>query len=114
MPAFVLVITVGFSAPWHSHDRFLRDLSRVETGMTRQDVAGLMKGYIRGSGFPDYGGGLMIAGGGNYPGTRTDDGELGIRGCEIYRHSERGTWNADLGIICFCEGRVESIEFSPD
>ena len=114
--AFLAALSVGFAFPWNSHDRFLRDLAKLRSGMTSAEVGAVMAGYMTGSGWTGAPSGarINIAGGGSYASARAEDGSLAIQGCEIYRHSDEGAWDSDWGIVCFQSDRVTTIEFSPD
>lgn len=123
---FVLSLAVLYLVPWTSRKPFLRDLHRVEVGMTEAQVDELMGRYTRGSGWPAC-----------PKGAKTRDGvtrhrpscPLGVEATgsvaareprreklktRIYRHSTDARFNSDWGMVRFQKGRVASVEFLPD
>lgn len=86
--------------PITGQERFVRDLFRIEPGMSSSQADALMKGYLRGSGWK----GPQSLG----------PGEVQVPGCEIYRHSNEGNYDSDWGVVCMEGGKVVSVEFWPD
>jgi hypothetical protein len=101
---------------WDSLKPFIRDLYSIEPGMDRQQVDAIMGKYMKGTGFPanpysPSGGTLQEASSGSTYATKTGpDGQLELVDAIVYRHTD----NADWGIVRFREGRVVTVEFSPD
>lgn len=113
---FLLVLAGGFGAPWNSHDRFLKDLAGVRPAMTQGQVQNAMAGHIRGitpaSGPGDDRVGVGVDGRTYH--VAPQDGRLDIEGCDAYRHSNEGQWEADWGIVCFESERVNTVQFAHD
>lgn len=86
--------------PITGQERFVRDLFRIEPGMSASQVEAQMEGYIRGSGWK----GVQPLG----------PGEVRVPGCEIYRHSNEGSHDSDWGVVCMEGGKVVRVEFWPD
>jgi hypothetical protein len=89
--------------------------------MREDEVRNIMAGYMEGTGWPAvYGGESHGEGivndpgsGSSYPASEVD-GELAIKNSLVFRHSDDGAYNSDWGIVTFEEGRVVSVDFSPD
>ena len=95
----VLVIFVSVRAvDWNSRKPFLRDLERVEVGMTEAQVYQIMEGYR------------------NETGSQPQADEQGrmISGTLSYRHTSESWGNSDIGILVFEQGRVVNVRFLPD
>lgn len=105
LAAFLVWLPILHLVEWSSREPFLRDLHRVQAGMTPQEVEAIMEHYIRGTGWPASG----LA-----EGALAATGELRLKGCDVYRHSNRGEFDSDWGIVCFEAGRVANVEFSHD
>ena len=101
---------------WDARKAFTRDLGRIHPGMSRADAEAIMHPWIRGSGFPanPLGGRELHVVGGSSHAAESQEDELTLRGCEIFRHQEIGNSSADWGIVCYRDGTVSSVEFSPD
>lgn len=102
---FVVALGVLWVVPWTPRKAFLRDLDRVELGMTRAEVEEVMSGYIRGTGWPA---GPLDAQGHAPP------GELRVHQAEVFRHSTTGDFDSDWGVVYFENDRVRAVEFLPD
>jgi len=108
--------------PWTSRKPFLRDLDRIRAGMTEAQVRHIMNRYLEGTGWPasprdnpTNGGTLSIMGSSlQYATTPSLSGELLLRNSLVFRHSTKGAFNADWGIVSLSKGRVVRVEFSPD
>jgi CheY-like chemotaxis protein len=83
---------------WNSRKPFLKDFYRIEEGMTSAQVDRIMASYIR-----ENDGGL--------PGTERDDL---VDGRLIFRHTDQGWGDSDLGVVTLKSGRVTETEFFPD
>jgi hypothetical protein len=88
---------------WNSRKAFLRDLYSIRVGMPRSQVDAIMRGYMRGTGWPA-----------NTFATPKASGELVVPGAEVYRHTDDGWANADWGVVRFDADRVTAVEFHPD
>jgi len=92
---------------WNSRKPFLKDLYRIEEGMTPAQVDEIMGGYTGGN----YGGLPLSLTDMRY--EFNDRGEI-VTGWVTYRHTEEGWGNSDWGTVAFEDGRVVRIHFSPD
>jgi hypothetical protein len=77
-----------YAIDWSTRKPFQRDLNQIQPGMSKAEVEQIMRGYIHG----------------------WDPS----RGMLWFRHSEEAAFNADAGIVTLQNGRVVSVEFSPD
>ena len=122
-----LVVCLGLLAvlhfvPWSTRKPFLRDLGRIQPGMTEAEARQIMGRYLEGTGWPgevdgaavpagrlhDLGSGATLA-------TKVSpDGQLGFRNAVVYRHSTQAAFNSDWGIVTFKDGKVSGVSFSPD
>jgi hypothetical protein len=89
--------------PWDSRERFVRDLSRVDPGMTPGQVDAILGCYISGSGWSA-----------NPFVNGNPSGDFAVRGCKIFRHCDHCNFSSDWGIVCFERGLVSRVDFSPD
>lgn len=96
---FSFAMVALYYAPTTSRKPFLRDLNRVHVDMTVPEVEAIMGKYIKGYDveaaefyIPD------------------EDGNIRAG----YRHSDSSTFDADIGVVNFKDGKVVSIEFLPD
>jgi hypothetical protein len=115
--------------PWHPRKRFARDLSRVTTGMTVDDVERVLGGYMLGAGrkwVVPPGPAPVVDG----PEERADVaavqaawvppkfpvGEERARatGVLTFRWSDDASYDADWGVVSLREGRVVAVRFMPD
>jgi hypothetical protein len=110
---FTLVI-LGLGSPWNSRDRFLGEFNRVEVGMTKLEVDALLQKYMRGTGIPNFRSVTTITVGSRTHANAPSAAQLSPEGCQVYRHSSSGFWNADWGTVCYRADRVVSTDFSPD
>lgn len=113
------LIALLFFVPWSSRKSFLRDLSRIREGMTKSEVKEIMDRHIAGglpaSPFPGSHG-YTIHGsalGNRYSASDPPAREEPVDSL-VFRHSDEGYYNADLGIVSFSGGRVSGVTFSPD
>jgi len=113
--AAVVPVVVSLSE-WDTRKAFTRDLDRIHPGMSRAVADEIMQTWIRGSGFPanPWGDGDFHAVGGGSYAAESHEGEVSLRGCEIFRHQETGNSSGDWGIVCFQDEAVSSVEFMPD
>jgi energy-coupling factor transporter transmembrane protein EcfT len=110
-----------FFVPWSSRKPFLTDLYSIRSGMNERQVREIMSGYIEGTGWPAVYGGetpgegtLNDLGSGASYSTTSADGKLAIKDAIVFRHSNDGAYGSDWGIVTFENGRVVSVDFSPD
>ena len=116
--AMVLVAALHF-VPWTSRKPFLRDLERVQAGMTESEVRRIMGRYAEGTGWPAMPGGgsgtmTDLGSGGTHKTTVSTNGDLALRDSLVFRHSTDGRFNSDWGIVKLDGGRVTGVSFSPD
>jgi hypothetical protein len=116
--AMVLVAALHF-VPWTSRKPFLRDLHRVQAGMTESEVRLIMGRYAEGTGWPampEGGSGTLtdLGSGGTHRTKVSTNGDLALRDALVFRHSTDGRFNSDWGIVKLDEGRVTGVSFSPD
>lgn len=116
--AVVLITTLHF-VPWTSRKPFLRDLHRVQAGMTESDVRRIMGRYLEGTGWPSMpegGSGTLtdLGSGGTHTTTISTNGDMALRDSLVFRHSTDGRFNSDWGIVELDGGRVKGVSFSPD
>lgn len=118
----IVCIAVLYTTNWTTRKPFLRDLSKVKTGMTEHEARKIMQRYIEGSGFPanplqsvNTTGTMQIVGSGTVFNTAaTTTGELAISDSLIFRHATSGDFDADWGIVTLKGGVVTGTSFSPD
>jgi hypothetical protein len=116
------IICALYFVTWSSRKPFLHDLYSIRPGMTEGDVRKIMAGYMEGTGWPVFpgsktneGGTLNIVGSSSQYSTRTSGtGELAIRDALVFRHSNKGAFNSDWGIVTLSNGKVVKVAFSPD
>jgi hypothetical protein len=101
--AFVAAMGILYKIQWNTRKPFLIDLSRVQIGMTAEEVDRVMGNYINGSGIGPVG-----------PFGADENGELKLSDKLIYRHSNDGAFNADWGVVELKNGRVSDVDFLPD
>jgi hypothetical protein len=119
--AGIIIAWVLYFVPWSIRKPFLRDLYSIQPGMNEDEVRNIMAGYMEGTGWPalyvgeSHGEGFVndFGTGTGYPATEFD-GELAIKNSLVFRHSDDGAYNSDWGIVTLEEGRVVSVDFSPD
>lgn len=123
LTAVIAVIAALYFVEWTSRKPFLRDLARVQVGMTETEVRHVMARYLEGTGWPAMPGSspsnttgtVNIAGSGSRYSTVTSPaGQMTLRDALVFRHSNEGAFNSDWGIVRFSSGRVVRVEFSPD
>lgn len=120
------VVIAGVAAlyfvDWSTRKPFLRDLDRVQVGMTEAEVRRIMGRYMEGTGWPAIPGSSTNAPGtlnvvgseARYAAEASSTGQLVIRDALVFRHSNDGAFNSDWGIVSLADGRVVKVEFSPD
>ena len=115
-PALGLLVAWGlYLLPWSSRKPFLRDLRRVDVGMTPGQVRDIMADYREGTGLPYLDSFAFEPTGSSHGGVvSVDEGEIAMSNSLIFRHSDEGAFNADWGIVEFAEGRVLKVDFSAD
>jgi hypothetical protein len=121
--AILTVIAALYLVEWTTRKPFLRDLARVHIGMTEAEVRHILGRYMEGTGWPaspydtstNSSSTLTDAGSGSqYSTTTSASGEMVIRDTLVFRHSTKGAFNSDWGIVSLSNGRVVRVEFSPD
>lgn len=117
----MISLAILYFVPWNSRKPFLRDLERVQIGMTVAEVESIMGEYLKGTGWPALPGtassnGQLMEVGSGITMTTSDSfsGELAIEDSIVYRHSIGGAFNSDWGVVMFKEARVVRKTFMPD
>ena len=93
---------------WNSRKPFLKDLYRVQEGMTIAEVEQIMGDYMGGICYPDHSLGLPARE------SAAEVEELALPDRAVYRHTSEGWGNSDWGEIWFEKGRVKEVRFLPD
>ncbi len=109
-----LIVMFAVGAPWTSRDRFLADFEQIHAGMTEPEVEARLGKYLKGTGISNLPGTIEIHDGHQRSRNDVTAGQLSAAGCQTYRHSTDGLWNADWGTVCYSDGRVTTKSFSPD
>lgn len=107
---------------WTSRKPFLRDLHRIQPGMTEEQVRQIMGKYMEGTGWPAPPGmtpgqhGTLAEAGSDvrYMASASAGGELRLHDSLVFRHSNDGAFNSDWGIVTFANGTVVEVRFSAD
>jgi len=114
-------ISLLYFIPWTPRTRFLRDLDRVHSGMTRNEVESIMGKYVHGTGwptnpFPNAKQQLADVNSGKvYSTVDNASGEMEVKDSIVYRHDVHdGRYNSDFGVVKFQNDRVVSVDFLPD
>ena len=107
-------LALVLALPWNSRDYFLAGFNQVHVGMPAGEVHELLHAYMMGTGIPNFPGVTSIHVGFTSYVNDLRSPSMAPVGCDVYRHSNSGFWNADLGTICYRYGRVTSAAFSPD
>ena len=98
-----------------SRKRFLTDLSRISIGMSETDVRVIMAVYKEGTDLPaDIQTVTDLGSGKTYDVGSGTGNEHALKKTIVFRHSNHWLYNADWGIVQFENGRVISVDFSPD
>jgi hypothetical protein len=106
-----LLVAVLFSlrfVDWNSRKPFLKDFYRVREGMTVEQVEQIMRDYMGGTCQPEHPLGLPAGE------SAVEADVLAVPDRAVYRHTDEGWGNSDLGEITFEQGRVARTEFLPD
>lgn len=93
---------------WNTRKPFLRDLRKVQAGMTEAEVRHIMARYVEGTGWPASPF-SRVSTPGDAPG-----GQLVIPGSLVFRHSDDARFNSDWGVVSFAAGKVAKVEFNAD
>ncbi len=93
---------------WSTRKPFLRDLARVQVGMSEADVRLVMARYKEGTGWP------MPPSPSGSPANPTPPTELVLPHSLVFRHSDEAAFNSDWAIIALSAGKVARVEFSAD
>lgn len=97
LAAALVALAVLHWVPWSSRKVFLRDLERVQIGMSMMQAKAVMAGYRIGTGW------------------QTPDGEMRVENTLVFRHSDLPHYNSDWGVVRLDDtGHVYSVEFLPD
>jgi hypothetical protein len=108
---------------WTTRKPFLRDLDRIQIGMTEAEARQVMGRYLEGTGWPanpfqtnSVAPGTLtdLGSGSSHATTHSPSGELVLARSLVFRHSNDGAFNSDWGIVSLSHGRVTGIQFSPD
>jgi hypothetical protein len=102
---FVVAMALGIRAIEYQNvpiKSFVQDLYSIQPGMRIADVERIMGKYPRGTGWPAN----ILAG-------QPPEQELTIPGALVFRPSTDGG-DSNWGIVRIREGRVATVEFSPD
>lgn len=85
--AVLVALATLYLVPWSPRKPFLRSFSRIQAGMSAQEVATIMGGYMRES-----------------------------QGQDLwsFRHSNSGHYDSDVALVYFREDRVLKKEFLAD
>jgi hypothetical protein len=101
----VIVLFAVRFVDWNSRKPFLKDLYRIQEGMTPAQVDRIMDGYMR-------------ANDGGPPGSdnQPEFGERGeiVAGKVTFRHTDEGWGDSDVGVVTFENGYVTETRFLPD
>ncbi len=89
--SFLVLIFAIRSIEWNSRKPFLRDLGAIQTGMTEVQVNSIMRSYMR-----------------------SPNAGFSESSTILYRHTDEGWGNRDVGIVTFKDGRVVQVKFFPD
>lgn len=114
------MLLVVWLVPWTSRKRFLGDFYKVRLGMSVAECESIMRGYMKGTGWPALpgsrsGGSLAdLSSGSTFVTSVSANGELVLEGCIVYRHSNDGSYNSDWGVVKILDGKVVNVEFLPD
>ncbi len=114
--AFALVLALIAAlhfVDWSTRKPFLRDLARVRIGMTEDEVRQVMAGYMEGTGWPAMPD-RREAEPSATPAESPSRGELAIPNSLVFRHSNESAFNSDWAVITISDGKVVSVNFSPD
>jgi hypothetical protein len=104
---FVAVLVSVRFVDWNSRKPFLKDLGRIEEGMTVSQVDQIMAGYERG---PEADGPPVLEQAVDSSTTTDQAGRTWV----TYRHTAEGWGNSDWGVVGFQDGVVFETRFLPD
>ena len=94
LPLLVIALLLSVSLiNWNTRKPFLRAFNQIESGMTVDQVDRIMASYMRGP---------------------AGAGSLSESGTVVYRHTNEGWGNSDIGLVLFADGHVTEREFLPD
>jgi len=113
----IVCLAILYLVPWNTRKPFLRDLEKVQVGMTVDQAEEIMSRYMKGTGWilPTSSGKLTdVRSGVTLQTSNAPSGELMIQNSITYRHSNLGAFNSDWGVVKFKDGRVEGKIFMPD
>jgi hypothetical protein len=102
-------IATLYFVEWSTRKPFLRDLARVQVGMSEADVRLVMARYKEGTGWP-----AVPTSPPSSSAKPEPAGELVLPHSLVFRHSDEAAFNSDWAIIALSEGRVAKVEFSAD
>jgi hypothetical protein len=116
----VVGLFVLYAVPWTSRKAFVRDLHRIEPGMSVSRADAIMRHYIIGSGWPVCPlPGFVPASSPQF--SLRHEVEEGLleppppkAEQRIYRHSDDPAFDSDWGIVSIQDDRVVRVEFSAD
>lgn len=117
----IVCLIILYVVPWNSRKPFLRDLDKIQIGMTVDQVEIIMGRYMKGTGWPAIPGSksptgqlVEVGAGGTLATSNSPSGELVIQDSITYRHSNDGAFNSDWGVVKFNDGKVVAKKFMPD
>ncbi len=99
---FAIAVLVVPFINWNSRKPFLRDLYRIEEGMTEAQVQQIMGGYIKEADLPS----CLLS-------EATETAGLSLQKCVFYRHTDESWGNSDWGVVAFENSQVAQTEFLP-
>ena len=95
---FLTAILSVYQTNWDTRKPFLRDFSRIEPGMTTQEVDQVMRTYMK-----------------FVPTTAELNRQNEVlAGTVSFRHTTQGWGDADVGLVVFADGQVVTTHFYPD
>ncbi len=121
--AAMAVVAALYFVEWTTRKPFLRDLSKIRTGMTETEVRQIMGRYLEGTGWPTSPicvaspatDGRAPEGTGSHNGAVTSGaGHLTLPNSLVFRHSNAAKFNSDWGIIAFSDAKVVGVSFNAD
>ena len=112
--AFIFTIALIYYTPWSSRKLFLHDLYSIKPGMSVAEVETRMKLYVIPFEDDTSENPIPISPEANQDVVKEQQDEFHFPDKLVYRHSNNGLFNADLGIVHLKDGIVESVEFEAD
>lgn len=119
----VAIIATLHGVDWFTRKPFLRDLARVQVGMSEAEVRRIMARYVEGTGWPtapNRAEAQASDAAPRDPGPPRNTshppgpGEFQVPNTLVFRHSNEAAFNSDWAIISISDGKVTGVQFSPD